>query len=175
MAWIYRFRSSGRKALLGSAALALVSCGGGPPPDLGPAPDLILNGVIEANQDLNPDPWNRPSPVVTRIYYLREASAFEQAEFFPLYDMEAEVLGQTLIASEELVIHPGENREYKSTIDPEARYVGVMAAFRDIEHARWRALMELSEENKILLAEEGYALKIDLGRAAVAVSIEEHE
>ncbi|MGH8501041.1 MAG: type VI secretion system lipoprotein TssJ, partial [Gammaproteobacteria bacterium] len=156
MAWVYRYRSGGRKVLLAIIAFSVASCGGGPPPDLGPPADLIVNAHIEASTDLNPDPWDRASPVVLRIYYLQEASAFQQAEFFPLYDQETDVLGPALIASEELIIQPGEHREYKATIAPETQYIAAMAAFRDIEHARWRALMELSEETKVLLVEEEY-------------------
>jgi type VI secretion system protein VasD len=157
--------------LLTIMVLTISSCGGGPPPEVGPPPDLLVNAQIDASTDLNPDPWDRASPVVLRIYYLQDANAFTQAEFFPLYDTEAEVLGAALIASEELVIQPGEHREYKAMIDPETRYVGALAAFRDIEHARWRALTELSEEAKELLVEEEYPLKIELGRAAVSLSI----
>lgn len=173
MAWLYHHKSGRRKAWLAGIVLAAAGCGGGPPPDLGPPADLVVSREIKASADLNPDPWDRPSPVVLRIYYLREANAFTQAEFFPLYDTETEVLGAGLIASEELVIQPGESREQQAAINPETRYVGAMAAFRDIEHAQWRALMELSEEHKSLLVDEEYALKLEVGRAAVSVSIAE--
>ncbi|MGH8502212.1 MAG: type VI secretion lipoprotein TssJ, partial [Gammaproteobacteria bacterium] len=57
-------------------------------------------------------------------------------------------------------------------IAPETQYIAAMAAFRDIEHARWRALMELSEETKVLLVEEEYPLGIELGRETVSISID---
>ena len=96
--------------------------------------------TISATRDVNPDASGRPSPVVVRIFQLRGDQGFKEADFFSLYTREKETLGADLVVREEYVLHPGEEREMVLPLSPEARYIGAIAAFRDIESTRWRAL-----------------------------------
>jgi type VI secretion system protein VasD len=119
---------------------------------------------MEASLYLNPDPGGRPSPVVVRVYQLRSPGAFQNADFFPLYDNEIATLGQNLITpAEEFQLQPDESREYKTELDLATKYLGVIAAFRDLENARWRAFVKLPDKKKV-------RLKIKLESLAVSVS-----
>jgi type VI secretion system protein VasD len=113
-----------------------------PPPVAQPAPPpkpsiAELSFVIDSN--VNPDASGRPSPVLVRIYELRSVSAFNKADFFALYERDKEQLGADFIARDELPLMPGGAPQAITTLRSETRYVGVIAAFRDIERARWRA------------------------------------
>jgi type VI secretion system protein VasD len=99
-----------------------------------------LRTRLTASTDLNPDGGGRPSPVVVRVFGLRTDSEFTAAEFFSLFDREKETLSATLLGSQEYVLQPGETRELRVSLSREARYVGVVAAYRDIRGARWRAV-----------------------------------
>jgi type VI secretion system protein VasD len=119
---------------------------------------------METSPDLNPDPGGRPSPVVVRVYQLRSPGAFQNADFFALYDNEIATLGQNLITpAEEFQLQPDESREYKTELDLATKYLGVIAAFRDLENARWRAFVKLPDKKKV-------RLKIKLESLAVSVS-----
>lgn len=94
--------------------------------------------TIAASADTNPDAGGRPSPVVVRIYQLKADTAFMGADFFALFDDEMKVLGAELIGRDEFVMAPAERRSVDVNVSPDARFVGVVAAYRDIRNAQWR-------------------------------------
>jgi type VI secretion system protein VasD len=112
----------------------LAACAGAPP-----KPDKA-KAIVSAGADVNPDSTGRPSPVVVRIYQLKEDVAFRNADFFALYDKEAQTLGADLLAREEFVLAPGDSRKVEFAVQHDTRFIGVAAAFRDIRNARWRAI-----------------------------------
>ncbi|AXA58041.1 type VI secretion system lipoprotein TssJ [Pseudomonas thivervalensis] len=114
-----------------------------------------LNLTLTASDQLNPDLNGRPSPVVVRLFELKHPVAFENADFFSLYERERETLTPDLVAGEELELRPGETVELKLGISGDGRYVGVLAAYRDLPHTRWRytlpvAATQLTEVNLTL-------------------------
>jgi type VI secretion system protein VasD len=102
---------------------------------------------LVASSDANPDSAGRPSPVVLRVFQLRNDGEFAGADFFALYDKEKEVLGASLISREEYVLAPGEARKLDLPVSADARFIGVIVAFRDIRAARWRALSRPPEKS----------------------------
>src|SRR5687768_16145197 len=131
------------------AALAAIACGKKAPP---PAPSAMTIAAaagakvkapmtVSATQDANPDSSGRPSPVVVRIYQLKTDAAFSAAEFFALFDDEQKILGAELISRDEFVLAPSERRAIDVALSGETRFVGAIAAFRDIRNSQWRALV----------------------------------
>lgn len=98
---------------------------------------------LSASDQLNPDRDGRPSPVVLRLFELRHPAAFENADFFSLYERAKETLGPDLAASEELELRPGESRELKLKVSEGSRYIGVLAAYRDLPDSHWRRVLPL--------------------------------
>jgi len=127
--------------------------------------NVRMDGNILAALDINPDNNGRPSPTVVRVYQLKSADAFQKADFFSLFDQEKSLLGENLIAREEMDLRPGEKREFKRDMKPETRYVGVVAAFRRINDARWRSIVRIPEKVKSV------NLAIKLTRLGVSVGI----
>ncbi|RRV05327.1 type VI secretion system lipoprotein TssJ [Pseudomonas sp. v388] len=101
---------------------------------------------LTGNELLNPDINGRPSPVVVRLLELRNPVAFETRDFFTLYGRSAETLAQDLVASEELELRPGQSVDLKLRVEPGSRYVGVMAAYRNLPDSQWRYVLELTPE-----------------------------
>jgi type VI secretion system protein VasD len=95
---------------------------------------------LTAAADINPDAAGRASPLVVRVYGLRADPEFSKADFFALYDREKETLAAAMTNSQEYVLQPGETREVRVPMSRDARYVGVIAAYRDIRGARWRVV-----------------------------------
>lgn len=102
-----------------------------------PKPTLV-KANITANANLNPDAKGRASPVVVRYFELKSLAAFSGADFFSLADHDRETLGADLVAREEMLLKPGETLTLDRTLDPAVTHIGVVAAFRDLEHAQWR-------------------------------------
>jgi type VI secretion system protein VasD len=136
-------------AFMAAAALAaLGGCGSKPakeaPPPAGPPPELRIS--VSAAEGANRGPGGRGLPIVVRLYELKARGAFDGADFYSLYDREAATLGAELIGREELNLSPGKERLVVRTLNPEARYLGVLAGFRDIDRATWRTVHELRPE-----------------------------
>ena len=125
-----------RAVLTIPAALLLTRCGGSPPKP--PAPPL-LTLMIEGGADQNPNPTGQPAPIELRLLYLAGTSAFDQADVFALLDHEKETLGQDEIGSETLFVTPGERQSVTRPLKPGVQAIGVIAMFRDIDAAQWRA------------------------------------
>jgi type VI secretion system protein VasD len=135
-------RSAGRgrlRACLGLAALsvawALAACSSS-----GPKPARV-EGSITAAAGLNPSISNRPSPLLLRIYELRSPTAFNQADFMSLYQSDQATLAADLVVREELMLQPGEIRPFSKQLSPETRFIGVIAVYRNLERATWRAVV----------------------------------
>lgn len=105
-----------------------------------------LDLSLSASDQLNPDLNGRPSPIVVRLIELKNPVAFENADFFSLYERAKESLSPDLVASEEIELRPGEIRELKLSVNEGSRYVGVLAAYRDLPETRWRYVVTLAPE-----------------------------
>ena len=99
---------------------------------------------LSASDQLNPDLNGRPSPIVVRLLELKHPVAFENADFFSLYERAKESLAPDLVASEELELRPGQSLELKLSVERDSRYVGVLAAYRDLPETRWRYVIPIT-------------------------------
>jgi type VI secretion system protein VasD len=143
--------------------LLLAGCHSAPPK---PTPE---KATLIVAQDANPDSNGRPSPVVVRIYQLKEEGAFNNADYFALMDKEQETLGPSLVEREEYELQPGETRTLQLNVPPEARFLGAIAGFRDIRNAHWKAISPTPEKSlKDLIHTK--KLTISFGKAEVKVT-----
>jgi type VI secretion system protein VasD len=147
--------STTRSAALAVAALLIAGCAGDPKPK-----PTEVKGSIEASANINPSVSQRASPVMLRIYELKTAAAFNSADFVSLYQRDQAELAADLVAREEMVLAPGESRPYAKTLAPETRFIGVMAAFRDVERAKWRSIVAVQLGQKQNLAIRADALTV---------------
>jgi type VI secretion system protein VasD len=109
---------------------------------LKPDPTL-LQGQIRAGTDINPTAEGQASPVVVRVYALRSAGAFQSADFFALYDRDQATLKEDLLSRDELQLLPGSSQALNKELPAEAGFIGVLAAFRNLDRANWRAVYPL--------------------------------
>jgi type VI secretion system protein VasD len=140
-----------------------------PPPTAPPATGGIfkpsiasIGGQLIATDDLNPSSNNRPSPLPLRIFELKAATAFNKADFLPLYQAELQALGEELLAREELVLAPGEVRALQKILNPETRFIGVFGAYRSFERAVWRAVAPVQPGKKHQLQIRATSLAVSI-------------
>jgi type VI secretion system protein VasD len=151
-------------ALLVACALVLSACAAKPPKPTQAHAQLIVSS------DVNPDASGRASPIVVRLFQLRNDGEFAAADFFTLYDKEKETLGASFIAREEYVLAPGETRTLDLAVNPDARFIGALAAYRDIRAAHWRALTRTPEKKLTdLLSKNGVTLNVGKDTVTLAV------
>ncbi len=148
-----------RASLLLLAAVALAGCGKSPIVLARPKP-ATSPLIISASADTNPDANGRPSPVVLRVYQLKADDAFVNADFFPLFDDDMKVLGPSLVSRDEYVLAPADQRMVEVAVSDDTKFLGAIAAFRDIRNAEWRVIVPVTrkglnvavERSKVVLA-----------------------
>ncbi len=118
-------------------ALLLSACAGKPPPPASVA------GTIQASPQINPSASRRPSPLLVRIYELKSVATFNSADFMSLYQGDQAALSADMLAKEEFVLEPGETKTFAKTLAPDTRFIGVVAAYRDLNHAKWRSVVAI--------------------------------
>jgi len=121
-----------------------------------------LDLVLTASDQVNPDVHGRPSPVVLQLIELRHGVAFENADFFSLYDHAEQVLPKDWVSSEEIEMRPGDRRALKLSVGPKSHFVGVLAAYRDLPHAQWRQLVPLAAQqvNRVELVLDQHGIRL---------------
>ena len=79
-----------------------------------------------------------------RLFELKHPVTFENADFFSLYERAKESLVPDLVASEEIELRPGETMEMKLSVEEGSRYVGILAAYRDLPETKWRYTVQVT-------------------------------
>jgi len=145
-------------AVVGLLTISLLqACGSASPP--------LLEGSIKVDQGANPNPNGRASPIVVRVYELRSSAAFSGADFFSLFDNESATLAGDLVGREEYDLSPAETQPYRRQLQPDTKFIGVVAAFRDLENSRWRQVVPVPAEPKspIAIGIEARAVTLTVG------------
>jgi type VI secretion system protein VasD len=163
--WNNRVRTVRRKsgALLFAACALLAACHSAPPKLLPP----VTKMRITVSADVNPDAQNRPSPIVVRIYQLKDDAAFKDSEFFPLFDKEQATLSASLVSRAEFELATGEQRMFDYQLTPDTAFVAVAAAYRDIRNAQWRAV-SAAPDNKPAKVAKTNKITVVVERARVS-------
>ncbi|KVU84774.1 hypothetical protein WK76_24030 [Burkholderia ubonensis] len=117
--------------------LALCACAGG---DSKPKEPIRLEMSVNALPGVNPDDRGRAAPIVVRLYELKNDGAFKTADFFTLQIQDKTVLADDVVKRDELQLRPGEHQTIVRRPDPATTTVGVIAAYRDLPNAVWRAV-----------------------------------
>lgn len=128
----------------------------------GPPKPATITGSVVAGPTLNLDARQRASPVVIRLYELKSAALFETADFVSLFDKDQATLSSEMLGREEIVVRPAETRAIATRpLSPDAKFIGVMAAFRELELARWRAVVPVvpARTNVLLIQLDGLAVQ----------------
>jgi type VI secretion system protein VasD len=154
-------------ALLIISLATLTACKSAPKP---PKPQIVKL-TVQASPDANPDDKKRPSPIVIRIYQLKDDAAFKDAEFFALYEKEQAVLSAALISRAEFEVAPGQQQVIDYQLSPDAKFVGVAAGYHDIRNAGWRAEIGSQDKGLAGLAKKN-KINVTAGRAGVALGAE---
>ncbi|MDX1692265.1 MAG: type VI secretion system lipoprotein TssJ [Ketobacteraceae bacterium] len=109
---------------------------------------LNLDTQVELNfqvwPNINPDEAGRSSPLVIRVYELKDARQFQAEDFIGLFQESKERLGGDLLAEYRLQeLAPGLDRTEVLKVDPSVRYIGLLAEFVQYENAQARLVFPI--------------------------------
>ncbi|MHB8885001.1 MAG: type VI secretion system lipoprotein TssJ [Methylovirgula sp.] len=145
-----------RVFIVGCATLPLADCASMAPKT------TPLKFLVQADKSINPDEQGNPYPIVLRIYELKQDTQFNQMSYFDLADSDTNKLGADLVAKREIELKPGDTQKFERDTPVETRYIGVIAGFRNIQNAQWRAVGEIKPErgNQIVIQVTAYAVSL---------------
>ena len=135
--------------------------------------DIEVRGEIRATEALNPDVNGDSRPVQIKVFYLKATDAFSKASFLELYQTPGDVLMENMLKSNTYQIQPGQSISIEDRAPDDTIAVGVIAAFRDIDNAEWRAVVSTPEKCYLSCPNSlrKDALLIDLTRLTVRVRL----
>ncbi|CCK06844.1 type VI secretion system lipoprotein TssJ [Cronobacter sakazakii] len=99
-----------------------------------------------AREALNTDERESGSlsePVMIRVYQLRDSKAFDKAVYEQLVKDDEETLGDSVLASRDVVVKPGGDANLNMPMHEEAQFVAVVGLFRHPDTAKnhWKLLL----------------------------------
>jgi type VI secretion system protein VasD len=125
-----------------------------------------ITGTIKASANVNPSVSKRPSPLLVRVYELKTATAFNNADFVSLYQRDQAELGAEMVGRDEVILNPGETRPLNKTTSPDTRFIGVLGAYRDLDHAKWRSVVAVQpgQKQRLLISAEELSITATMAK-----------
>nr|WP_315259260.1 type VI secretion system lipoprotein TssJ [uncultured Duganella sp.] len=132
-----------------TALLVLQGCAGPRLPDI-QKPPRNVEIRLHAGANLNAGNERQPYALATRIYKLRQPSAFLRMGFdsFLSQQSERETLGNDLLEVKEVMLIPGQRYEISERVTREAYHIGVVALFRAPATNHWRVVVPVDDAEK---------------------------
>jgi type VI secretion system protein VasD len=160
-------------AIVGLLLVTLGLCASAWAQEMKEATKLTLS--IEAAPGVNPDDSLRPSPIKVRIYELKDASSFSDADYFSLDSSDKIALAADMLAKDEFILRPGESRSIERKSNTQTTAIGVLAGYRDLPNSTWRVVFKLKEAPtaswfRVLLPANHADLLIQLQPLGIALS-----
>jgi type VI secretion system protein VasD len=154
-----------RWASYGAGAL-LWGCGSddeeAPPPAPPPPAPTILSMTLEAAPDVNQTAEGEARPVTVRIFRLASVDEFLETGFFELDSDAGGVLGDDLIGEDVFTLAPGATQVYQRQFEEDARFLAIIAAYRNIDDVNWRGFVSVPPNRTTLLNAELNAAGLSL-------------
>ena len=122
-----------------------------PPPPPPPPPPTIVSLTLKAASDVNAETDGTGRPVQVRVLTLASVGDFMEADFFALDGDLAGRSARPCWVRRSLTLGPTQVQVWQREFGEEARFVGVMGAYRDIGAASWRAFAEVPRHQTTLL------------------------
>lgn len=117
-----------------------------------PPPPTRVELNIQAATDINPDGAGRPSPLLLRLYELKDRANLDGADFFAIYQADQDTLKNDLIRKQEFMLAPGTTRAMTIEPDTDTRYIAIFGAFHRLDAARWQAAAEIPKARTTRIA-----------------------
>ena len=118
---------------------------------------------ITSHAKLNPNSQQKPSPVILRIYELKEIEFFQNSPFIDLFDGQNPTLKESLTYEHEKEIWPESKMSLALSLNSDTKYIGMVAAYRRHSEQSWKTLTPVdpssSQTIKVILKENKIYLK----------------
>lgn len=98
--------------------------------------------TLYASKDINPGMQRTPAPLSIYIYALKTPDTFDNSDFYSIINSTNNVFSEQSTKIYQAILTPGEERHIEINPNKSTVALGVVAAYRDINHADWnKAIM----------------------------------
>jgi type VI secretion system protein VasD len=131
--------------------------------NLVPPDPTILKLTLVADKSLNPMPNQLSAPLQVHTFVLRTQSLFMQTDAETIIQKSGVIFGPDLLDKRLNVLDPGAKDTFEIKLPSDTYFVGVVAAFRQIEFAKAKKLIRIQPQqvNKIQLLFKGNEVNVD--------------
>ncbi|WP_345980446.1 type VI secretion system lipoprotein TssJ [Sulfurimonas sp. HSL3-2] len=102
---------------------------------------------ITSGKEINVDDDNVSSPLMLVFYELSSADKFSKYNYWDIVDNSGKKLKQDILSQTKYPILPNEKQTYQIVFDEKAKYLGIVAKFRDIKDSNWRYIINLEKDS----------------------------
>lgn len=130
---------------------------------------------LTASDDVNSGGRHKPSPIKVTVYELTTTNAFELTDFFSLQKDAQTALGDQLLAVNSVILTPGKTEFISAHGNVEAKVLGIVAAYRDLDNSQWRLTVDLPAAKSTNIykfwqfSPSKAKIKVDVTRAAIQI------
>lgn len=105
--------------------------------------------IFDAAAQVNIMADERPAPIKISILVLKSDTEFLATDFFSLQRDPQGALGDKLLDRSQFFLMPGQTgKALNGELEPEARYIGVVAEYQNFDGKIWRVLLSLPDPEK---------------------------
>ena len=112
-----------------------------------PVKPYALKTHLSAALNINPDRVGVASPVSIYVFQLTDSAEFDSRDYFTLADSPADKLDDTVLDKQKILMTPDSTKFMDLKMNPAARAIGAIAAFRQLNGGVWRSKVQLAERN----------------------------
>ncbi len=138
---------SGLISLLMITSILLMGCASSNDESSSKTAQLKLK--IETSNAVNQNRLNQSNPVVLQVFELKNASAFEQLDYFSLLNKDRDLLGEDLVSKSEYILKPEEQRVVIKNLSKDTQAIGFIAGFQNLPRSTWRKIYHINRSNRL--------------------------
>lgn len=126
-----------------------------------------------ASSDINPNTQNRPAPLSVYIYELKAPDNFDNSDYYSIMNNTSNAFSQQSSKLYQAILMPGETRKIEVNPGKSSVALGIVAAYRNINHADWSKTIMLPNVKpdpwwKLIHSEEPKMLSIDFSKTSIS-------
>ncbi|MFK8256238.1 type VI secretion system lipoprotein TssJ [Erwinia sp. AnSW2-5] len=129
--------------------------------------------TLLASSDINPNIESKPAPLGIYIYELKTPDTFDNSDYYSIIKNTNNEFSQQSSKLYQAILLPGEKRHIEISPEKSSVALGVVATFRDINHADWNKTIMFPAVKpvpwwKLMHSEEKYILSIDFSKTSIS-------
>ncbi|PCN64644.1 type VI secretion system-associated lipoprotein [Yersinia pestis] len=110
-----------------------------------------LTVEIATAADINPNDKGVANPLRIALYTLKSTDEFQSSDFFTITEENTPSLKEQMDNVFDRIMLPSETKKIELTLDAGVTAIGIVAAYREIEQAEWKAVIYPLPKNAWIL------------------------